>query len=70
MQITTIKVNPRTRPNGLVWYQSRFDVCTHMTDAQIVAHATKVCITDRSLNRGHILTHINNGNFIIERSNS
>ena len=68
MQITTIKVNPRTRLNGSVGYQSRFDVCTHMTDAQMVAHATKVCTTDKSLDRAHILAHIHNGNFIIERT--
>lgn len=70
MQITTIKVNPRTRPNGSVGYQSSYAICANVTDAQILAHATKVCTTDKSLDRTHILTHIHNGNFIIERTAS
>jgi hypothetical protein len=70
MQITTIKVNPRTRPNGSVGYQSSYAICADMTDAQILAYATNVCTTDRSIDRAHILNHIQNGNFIIERTAS
>ena len=68
MTITTIKVNPRTRPDGSVGYQSRFDICATVSDADMVAHATKVCTTDKRTFREHILAHIVNGNYVIERT--
>jgi hypothetical protein len=67
---TTIKLNPRTRPSGYTWYQSSFAIGAHMTDAQMVAHATKVLTDDRALDRSHLLEHLNNGNFVIERTPS
>ena len=70
IMFTTIKLNPRVRPNGHTWYQSSFAICAHMTDAQMVAHATKVLTEDRALDRSHLLEHLNNGNFVIERTPS
>ena len=67
---TTLKLAPNTRPNGFVWCQTRLDVSANLTDAEMVAHATKVLTTDRTLNRPELLAHLANGNFIIERSAS
>jgi hypothetical protein len=69
IMFTTIKVNPKFRPNGYMWYQSSFAVYGNLTQEEMVAHATKVCTTDRSLDRAHILNHLANGNYIIERTN-
>ena len=65
---TTLKLNPNTRPSGYIWCQTRLDVSDNLTDAQMVAHATKVLTTDRTLNRPELLNHLINGNFIIERT--
>lgn len=67
---TTLKLAPNTRPNGYVWCQTRLDVSDNLTDAQMLAHATKVLTEDRALNRPELLDHLNNGNFIIERTAS
>jgi hypothetical protein len=68
--LTTIKLNPRTRPNGFTWYQSSFAIAADRTDAEMIEHATKVLLSDRSLDRTHLLAHLINGNFIIERTPS
>jgi hypothetical protein len=66
---TTIKLNTRTQPNGRRWYQSSFAISADLTDAEIIAHATKVLLSDLSIPHStHLIDHLNNGNFIIERT--
>jgi hypothetical protein len=67
---TTLKLNPKTSPHGYVWYQTSLGASGNLTHAEMIAHATKVLTEDRALSRPELLDHLNNGNFIIERTAS
>ena len=68
MHYTTIKISPKQRPNGLLWYVSSHSVVGHVTDAEVVASAKERIKTDRLLGRLHLLTNIEQGDYLIERT--
>jgi hypothetical protein len=67
---TTLKVNPKPRPNGHTWYQSSYSLHGIVDDETLLDMAKARYQSDRLANNDHLIAHIDNGNYIIERTPS